>query len=101
MPTYLRRRQTNPLAPPVFPTRHLATTLELGLWSSMDYEFNANEWGALMLLERAERCRLLSAEMYLLAQKAPPELRLLYEHIAEQWEKLASEITRHASLGEA
>jgi hypothetical protein len=66
----------------------------------MDYEFNGNEWIALAPSERAERCRLLSADMYSLAQKAPPELKPLYEHIAEQWQKLAAEITRHAGLGE-
>jgi hypothetical protein len=62
-------------------------------------EFNADEWIALTPSERAERCRRLAAEAHRLAQTAPPELRFRYEHMAEQWEKLASEIVRHAGPG--
>ncbi len=60
----------------------------------MDFEFNAEEWSALTPVERAQRCRLLSRQTHRLAEKAPEDLKPIYEHLADQWEKLASEIER-------
>ena len=62
------------------------------------HEFNPDEWRSLTQSVRAMRCRLMSLETQALAQRVPAELKAIYEHMADQWEKLASEIERQAGL---
>ena len=64
----------------------------------MDHEFDADEWRSLSRSVRAMRCRLMAVETRALAERAPDELKPIYEHMAEQWEKLAAELERQARL---
>jgi len=58
----------------------------------MEYRFNADEWAGLSVGDRVHRCRLMAGEALKLAVNAPPALKVKYEDIARDWEKLAREI---------
>ena len=62
----------------------------------MDRRFAAEEWEQMTNSERAARCHTMAREAAKLAETAPPNLAEGYLHLAEQWLRLAVEISRDA-----
>jgi hypothetical protein len=60
----------------------------------MDRRFAAEEWEQMTNFERTERCHTMAREAVKLAETAPPNLAEGYLHLAEQWLRLAVEISR-------
>ena len=60
----------------------------------MDRRFAAEEWEALSVSDRINRCNILAQEAIKVANNAPPNLAEGYLHLAEQWLRLAMEIGR-------
>ena len=65
----------------------------------MDRRFAADEWERMTDSERVERCHIMAREAIKLAETAPSNLGEGYLHLAEQWLRLAVEISRAAELG--
>lgn len=60
----------------------------------MEYRFKAEEWKTLTPQQRASRCRLMAGEARALAEEAPPDVKLSYLKIADDWMQLADEMER-------
>ena len=63
-------------------------------------KFDANEWKALTPSERVHRCRSWAAEAQARAEKAQPELKQIYQGMADQWATLAREIELQSNRGQ-
>jgi len=63
----------------------------------MDRRFEAEEWTKLGGSERIERCQIMAAEALKLAKTASRNQAEGYALLAEQWLRLAAEISREAN----
>ena len=63
----------------------------------MDRRFEAEEWTTLGCSERINRCQIMAAEAMKLAKTASPNQADGYMLLAEQWLRLAAEISREAN----
>jgi hypothetical protein len=64
----------------------------------MQFRFNADEWVRLTTSERIHRCHLMQDEALKLAQQASPELKRDYVALAEQWARLAKDLTNSTHI---
>ena len=64
-----------------------------------DYEFKADAWAGLGLIERVERCQILNNEALMLADNADPNAAGAYRSLATAWMKLADAIGHEALKG--
>jgi hypothetical protein len=60
----------------------------------MESRFNADEWRKLGAVERVRQCRLMAVQARSLASDCGPELARSYIRIADDWERLATEIDK-------
>jgi hypothetical protein len=72
--------------------------LSIGQGRAVKDRFKADEWNTLTPRERVRRCPRRAAEAQALADKASPELKQIYQNMADQWATLAREIAHHSNL---
>jgi hypothetical protein len=62
----------------------------------MDRRFDAEEWSELSHSEQLRRCQIMAEQALKLAKVAKPNIAEGYLNLAEQWLRLATEMTRGA-----
>ena len=60
--------------------------------SSVELEFDTEEWSRLTTSERIRRCLLFAEQARAQGASAPPDVKKVYQDLAQHWLALAHEI---------
>lgn len=60
--------------------------------SRAELEFDAEEWSRLTTSERIRRCLLFAEQARVQGASAPPDVKKIYQDLAQHWLALAHEI---------